>query len=60
MADTSIRRVTIAEQADLAARRAAETGEVEPNPHQDTADQGEWQRAYERFLVLHSTGEVSA
>jgi hypothetical protein len=60
MADASIRRVTIAEQADAAARRTAQTGELERNPHEGTQDSGEWKRAYERYLLLHTSGEVSA
>lgn len=61
MADTSIRRVTIAEQADAAAQRTVQLGGIEPNPHpQGTEDAAAWQAAYERFLLLHSSGEVSA
>lgn len=55
--DTSIRRVTIAEQADLAARRTAETGEIQPNPHEGTQHATEWKCAYERFLLLHTLPE---
>lgn len=60
MTDPSIRRVTIAEQANLAAQRTAQTGEIERNPHEGTPDAGEWQRAYERYLLLHTMPESEA
>lgn len=59
--DTSIRRISIAEQADAAAWRTVHLGGIETNPHpQGTDDAAAWQAAYERFLLLHSSGEASA
>lgn len=51
-----IRRVTIAESADIAAKRATETMTVEPNPHQlGTADYLEWHRHYCIAVLKWST-----
>lgn len=58
MTDTSIRRVTIAEQAELAARRFIETGEPQPNPHAGTADEQAWRSAFERNLLALSAPEA--
>lgn len=59
--DTAIRKITVTEHADAAAQRTAATGEIVPNPHvQGTPEYAEWKAAFERFLLLHSTGEVSA
>lgn len=63
MSDLSIRRVSIAEHAEIAARRFVETGEPQHNPHEGVlGDAQAWRSAYERYLLLHSVpeGEASA
>jgi hypothetical protein len=57
MADTSIRRVSLAEQAEAAARRFVETGEPEPNPHKGTDDEQPWRSLYERWLLALTADE---
>lgn len=58
MSDLSIRRISIAEQADRAAQRAAETGETQPNPHTPgTPEHRLWQCAFERQLQRHACPE---
>jgi hypothetical protein len=62
MTDTSIRRVTLAEQAEAAARRYLHTGEREPNPHAGTDDERAYQLALDRWLhaliVPHAEGSA--
>jgi hypothetical protein len=58
MTDTSIRRVTIAEQAQLAAAKFMETGEKPDNPHAGTADEQAWRSAFERWLLALSAADV--
>lgn len=60
MTDLSIRRTTIAEQADAAARRFVQTHTPEQNPHEGTPDAPVWKAAFERFLLLHSLPEAEA
>ena len=55
--DTPIRPITVAEQAEAAARRTVETGEREPNPHQGTANEQRWRSGYERWLLQLSAVE---
>lgn len=55
--DTSIRRVTIAEQAEAAARLFMETGTPQPNPHAGTADEQAWRSVYERWILALSAHE---
>lgn len=56
--DAPIRSITIAEHADIAARRTAETGEIQPNPHeQGTTEHAQWKVAYERQLLRHTAPE---
>lgn len=50
-ADTSIRPVTVAEQAEAAARRFVESGEPEQNPHKGTPAEAKWRSSYERWLL---------
>lgn len=50
MADLSIRRVTIAEQARMAAARFMETGEPQPNPHEGE-EAAAWRSAYDRYIL---------
>ena len=47
MTDTSIRRLTLAEEAEAHVRWTLETGEVLPNPHAGTAQEAE-------FAALHA------
>lgn len=54
MTDFSIRRVTLAEQAEAAARRYLETGERPENPHAGTADETPWRHAFEVWLLALS------
>lgn len=58
MADTSIRPVTIAEQARLAAQKFVDTGEPQPNPHlggaTNYADAHAWHAAYCRYILMLS------
>lgn len=50
--DHHIRPITIAEQADLAARRFIDTGEPEVNPHEAGSPAAvEWKRRYEIALL---------
>lgn len=57
--DAAIRKIELAEHADMAARRTVETGEVEPNPHPEgTTAHRDWKVAYERFLVAHSAADM--
>jgi hypothetical protein len=60
VSDLPIRPITIAEQARDAARRFVATGETESNPHQGTAQEQVWRSAFDRYVLLFSTGEVSA
>jgi hypothetical protein len=56
--DAPIRSITIAEHADIAARCTAETGEIQPNPHEKgTAENAAWKAAYERNLLKHTAPE---
>lgn len=56
--DASISQVTIAQQADLAARKAVATFEPQPNPHTPgTPDAMEWARRYHVALLRHSQPE---
>lgn len=53
--DTSITQVSIAELADLAARKAVETGEKQDNPFDPgTADHEEFHRRYCIANLRHS------
>lgn len=58
MSDLPIRRITIAEQADLAAWRFAETGEPEINPHEGTEDGPVWRAAFLRQLLRHTAPQA--
>lgn len=59
--DCAIRPITIAEQADAAARRTVQTGEVQPNPHPEGTDaHRQWKAAFERLLLAHSLPDVEA
>lgn len=61
--DHSIRPITVAEQADIAARRAAETGESQHNPHEPGSEEAaRWQATYTRALQQYAvpSGEASA
>jgi hypothetical protein len=49
MSDFSIRPITLAEQAEAAARRFSATGEHEPNPHAGTAQEAAWEAAFARI-----------
>lgn len=61
MSDTSIRPVTIAEQAEAAARRFMETGEQQGNPHAGTPHEQAWRSAYEvQILDLSDAAEKEA
>lgn len=63
MTDFSIRRVTIAEQAEAAARRFIETGERQDNPHRGTPDERTWQFLFLRWcdaIQLAECTEASA
>lgn len=51
MADLSIRLLTLAEEAEAAARRFVDTGEPQDNPHRGTPDEQAWRSAYERWLL---------
>lgn len=61
MTDQNIRKLTVAEQAQAAARRTVAGGEVEFNPYglggQDSKD---WTAAYERYLLQFSAPEAEA
>lgn len=55
--DTAIRRVTVAEQAEQAARRFVLTGEREINPHEGTADAAAWSLAFFRWCSKLQAGD---
>lgn len=56
--DSAIRRMTIAEEADAAARRTVETGELERNPYpKDSAEYRAWRASFERSLLVHTAPE---
>jgi hypothetical protein len=57
MADLSIRRITIAEQAREAAARFVQTGEREANPHAGTAEEQLWRSAFERYVLQFSAAQ---
>lgn len=53
-----IRAISLAESADLAARRAVETQEPQPNPHPAGSTEAlQWHSAYCRYLLLHGAPE---
>lgn len=59
--DSEIRKIEIAEHADMAARRTVETGEVEMNPHPEgTPAHREWHATYLRRLLAWSAPECEA
>ena len=61
MNDPVISRQAIAADADAAAQRAVQFGAPQQNPHESgTEAHACWKAAYERYLLLHSTGETSA
>src|SRR4051812_8718655 len=58
MSDHSIRPITIAEQAHLAAQRHAETGEAQTNPHpQGSEDALRWDACFRRAVVHYVSPE---
>jgi hypothetical protein len=58
LSDLSIRTITIVEQADLAAKRAVETGEPKINPHPEgTPEYRRWEVCYARLLQLRACPE---
>lgn len=57
MSDLSIRRMTIAEEAQAAARRFIQTKDAEPNPYVGTDDEQVWRSAFERHLLALSAPE---
>lgn len=57
MADTSIRRVTIAEQARTAAARLMETGEAQENPHAGTDQEQIWRSSFDRWVLALSAAQ---
>lgn len=58
MSDLSIRPITIAEHAEMAAARTAESGVIEANPHPlGSVEHSRWKAAYCRFLLLHTAPE---
>lgn len=58
MSDQSTPLVTVAKQAEAAARRCVATGERQANPHDAGTEQArEWQRRYEIALLRLSAPE---
>jgi hypothetical protein len=58
--DTTIRPITIGEQAEQAARRFVATGEPEPNPHAGTDQEQRWRSCYERWLLQLTAPDAEA
>jgi hypothetical protein len=56
MSDTSIRRVSISDQARAAAWRFVQTGEPQENPHAGTPEAQVWRSAYEVQILALSAG----
>jgi hypothetical protein len=54
--DTAIRPITIAEQAEAAARRFVQTGEKEENPHRATGNEQRWRSCFDRWVLALSAG----
>lgn len=52
--DASIRRISIAEQAEAAARLFMETGSPQANPHAGMAGEQVWRSVYERWCLALS------
>ena len=49
--DHTIRPITVAEQAEQAARRFVDTCEPQPNPHTGTALEQRWRSLYDRWIL---------
>jgi hypothetical protein len=61
MSEPIVAREVIAQAADIAACETVTTGAQQQNPYPcGSAAAAVWTAAYERYLLLHSTGEVSA
>ncbi len=58
MTEESIRRQTIAEEADAAAQRTVASAVLEPNPYFGLDDERAWKSAYERYLLKYSAPEA--
>jgi hypothetical protein len=60
MTDHNIRKLTVAEQAQAAARRTVDSGVIEENPHVGTQDGPDWKSAYERYMLQFSAPDAEA
>lgn len=57
--DHDVRPITIAEQAEAAARRFIATGEPQHNPHAGLPGEQRWRSVYERWLLALTADEGS-
>jgi hypothetical protein len=61
MSEPLLPRTQVCQQADEAAREAVRTQRIPVNPFPIGSDAAAaWKTCFERYLLLHSTGEVSA
>lgn len=61
MAEPIVSRAKVCQHADEAARISVQTQQLQTNPYPVGSDAAAaWKVCFERYLLLHSTGEVSA